>query len=439
MQLEIPTASSPDRAASQRPGPGAVIGGKYQLETQLGEGGMGSVWRARNVTLDLPVALKLLHPELSNAQSTSRLLNEARAEAKLSHPSIVRVFDFGETEQHDAYIVMELLEGINLAQVLDEHRALPASYAVRLLLPIVHGLCAAHGAGVVHRDIKPENILIAKAGSHLQPKLLDFGIAKLNGDRAARGETSGSDLFGSPGYMAPEQVCGLDDVDERADVWALCLVLYELISGQNPFAAPTQVAVLCAIMQRDVQPLAAAGCEQLWPILRRGLAKDREQRHASARELGDALARWLVSAYGELEDACGEPLAWNWNVRASQAADAQLWNSTWSEPPLETTPSSEAIACPRSMYSTTTLRITRPDRELGVRSRVARRVTGFALLSIAVWVFITGVPGAHSANVNMLRAQALSMLPSYARLQSLIRIPASDALPPESGKQPASE
>jgi serine/threonine protein kinase len=291
---------------------GSLIGGKYRLETLLGEGGMGAVWQARNVTLDLPVAVKLLHRAVRDGDATARLFTEARVEARLNHPSIVRVFDYGETEHGEAYIVMELLEGTTLAELSDEHGPLPAHVAVGLLLPIVHGLCAVHRADVVHRDLKPDNIVVARVGAYLRPKLLDFGIAKLRGEFSPRLTVDGS-LLGSPAYMSPEQARGCGDVDARADVWALCVVLYELIAGSNPFAADNPYAVLRAVIERDPPVLKTSGCTSLWPILRRGLAKDRRARIASACELGEALARWLI-AQGETEDACGESLARTWAV-----------------------------------------------------------------------------------------------------------------------------
>jgi hypothetical protein len=289
---------------------GSLIGGKYRLETLLGEGGMGAVWRARNVMLDLPVAVKLLHCAVRDNDATARLFTEARVEARLHHPSIVRVFDYGETEHGEAYIVMELLEGTTLAELSDAHGPLPAPVAVGLLLPIVHGICAVHRADVVHRDLKPENIVVVRAGACLRPKLLDFGIAKLRGEFSPRLTVDGS-LLGSPGYMSPEQARGCGDVDARADVWALCVVLYELIAGSNPFAADNPYAVLRAVIEREPPVLKSSGCTSLWPILRRGLAKDRRARIASACELGEALARWLI-AQGETEDACGDSLARTW-------------------------------------------------------------------------------------------------------------------------------
>jgi hypothetical protein len=289
---------------------GMLIAGKYRLEKLLGEGGMGTVWQASNVQLDFAVAVKLLHPGIRDANTTARLLREAQVEAKFCHPSVVRVFDYGESERGEAYIVMELLEGSTLSDLLDLHGALPPIAAVGLVLPIVHAICAVHGANVVHRDLKPHNIMVAQTAVQLRPTLLDFGIAKMRREFSPKLTIDG-DLLGSPAYMAPEQVRGTLEVDERADIWALCVLLYELISGLCPFDAGNQYATLCAVIEHEPPALTCAGCATLWPILKRGLAKDRELRIASAYELGVALARWLIER-GETSDACGDALERTW-------------------------------------------------------------------------------------------------------------------------------
>jgi serine/threonine-protein kinase len=307
-------ASQPfDTASPLAPhGPGSLLAGKYQLESLLGEGGMGSVWLARNVMLGSPVALKIVRPEICGAETSKRLLTEARVEASLNHPNVVRVFDCGVTDRDETYIVMELLEGCTLGDLMHEHGAFTATYAVQLLLPVIDALAAAHQAGIVHRDLKPDNIFIATTGAQLCPKILDFGIAKLNGQVGPRITGHGT-LLGSPAYMSPEQVRGHWDVDERADVWALCVVLYEVITGQPAFDAPNYNALLCEVLERELTPLRDPDNSSLWPILQRGLEKDRERRIPSMRELGRDLAEWLL-ARGVGDDAAGEPLSWRWRV-----------------------------------------------------------------------------------------------------------------------------
>src|ERR1041384_4716877 len=161
---------------------GSIIGRKYKLETLLGEGGMGSVWRAFNLQLEVPVAIKVLRADLTASELGERLRVEARAAAKLVHPSIVRVVDIGETETNDPFIVMELLSGESLGTRLDRETLSPTE-ALQIMLPIAEALSLAHARGVVHRDLKPDNVFLCNEGNGVQPKLLDFGIAKLTSAR----------------------------------------------------------------------------------------------------------------------------------------------------------------------------------------------------------------------------------------------------------------
>jgi serine/threonine-protein kinase len=285
---------------------GSVIDGKYRLIAPIGEGGMGSVWAAHSNKLDVTVAIKLIRVDTAHEDSAARLLREARVMARLADPGIVRVFDVGETEQGQPFVVMELLTGATLREVLDAGR-LEAVRTVRLLLPIVRALECAHRAGVVHRDVKPDNIVLSHgARGDLQPKLLDFGAAKLV--RGVEHLTRVGAVVGSPLYMSPEQARG-ERVDHRTDLWSVCAVLYEAVLGAPPFVAENTNAVLHAISAREV----AAPAEHqeldpaLWSIVRRGLTKDRENRWQNARELMLELAAWL-RAQGATEDITGTAL-----------------------------------------------------------------------------------------------------------------------------------
>jgi serine/threonine-protein kinase len=300
---------------------GSVLSGKYRLDSLLGEGGMGAVWRATNTLLDLPVAIKLIRADLDRNALRARLQLEARSVAKLGHPAIVRIYDVGETEQGDPFIVMELLEGKTLAEMLGQGR-LSAVHAVQLLLPIIDACAVAHARGIVHRDLKPDNLLIARDEHRVQPKILDFGIAKLTDPREIDLRlTEIGTVVGSPDYMSPEQARGQDDVDYRTDIWSVCVVLYEAVTGRVPFNAPNYNALLRAIVEDDPRPLTdfAAGDLQLSQILCRGLAKSPEARYPSMGELGHALALWLLS-HGIQEDACGTSLEAKWLSRASDPA-----------------------------------------------------------------------------------------------------------------------
>ncbi len=279
--------------------PGVIVEQKYQLVRLLGEGGMGSVWVAKNLTLGVHVALKLMHSELATQLpgAAERMLQEARAAACIGHPAIVQVFDFGRTRDGEPYISMELLDGESLAAALKRRGRLPAVRALQVLLPIADALSMAHARGIVHRDLKPDNVLLAQfSDGRSQPKILDFGIAKLENTTSPKLTLDGT-VLGSPAYMSPEQARGEAEIDHRADVWAFSVMIYELVTGRVPFRGDGYNALLWAIIGHPVPPLSAHGIDEpeLWAILERGLKKDRNERFQSIRDLGRAVAKWLVA------------------------------------------------------------------------------------------------------------------------------------------------
>jgi serine/threonine-protein kinase len=294
--------------------PGDIIAQKYLLTRLLGEGGMGAVWLAHNEKLDVDVAIKLIRYERATAETSERLLQEARAAARIGHRSIVRVFDFGETELSDPFIVMELLTGESLRALLERKGRLPATQAVRTILPLASALVEAHTNGIVHRDLKPENVmLVPDTSGGVVPKLLDFGIAQFReGEEDSEDARGGALVVGTPEYMPPEQAGGRDAVDEHADVWALAVILYEAITGHVPFSGPTHAALIFAIMTEEPAPITEqlAGDAKLWSILRRALAKQPADR-PSMRELGTALAEWAIDA-GVDSDVAGSSLGAHW-------------------------------------------------------------------------------------------------------------------------------
>jgi eukaryotic-like serine/threonine-protein kinase len=291
---------------------GAIISGKYQLVEVLGEGGMGSVWVAKNRTLDVDVAIKLMRAEFADSVDgiAERMLQEARAAACIGHPAIIQVFDFGFAEYGDPFIVMELLRGESLEQALCRRHRVSPNRAVQTLLPIIDALAATHALGIVHRDLKPANIFLSRpAGQRLQPKVLDFGVAKLERRAAARMTQEGA-LVGSPAYMSPEQFLGTGVIDGRADIWALSVVLYETITSHLPFEGDGGGAALgWRVMNTSPKALAEQGLDEpeLWKILEKGLAKDPAGRHGNMRAFGRELAEWLVSR-GINEDICDASL-----------------------------------------------------------------------------------------------------------------------------------
>jgi serine/threonine-protein kinase len=318
--------------------PGNVIGGKYELVSRLDEGGMGALWIAHNTLLDVDVAIKLIRADIKHlgTQLADRLLLEARACAKLGHPAIVRILDYGKTELGDPYIVMELLHGEDLGTALERRGRISAKKTVRILLPIAHALAVAHEKGIVHRDIKPENIFLSKAeDGSVQPKLIDFGIAKHRPDETNARITQLGQMMGSPGYMSPEQARG-EDCDQGADIWSLCIVLYEMITGRLPFEGKNFQSLLRSIIEDTVPPIVGfrAGDDDLWAILETGLHKNADERWPSMRALGRALARWAV-ARSISDDVCGGSLEAVWLSNVTPGNDALL-----SLPPPRTRASS---------------------------------------------------------------------------------------------------
>ncbi len=301
------TESGPDSYKT-----GSLFGGKYNLVRRLESGGMGTVWIAHHTDLDTHVAIKVVKDGLLVKEYAERLLKEARMVARLRHPAIVQVFDFGRAEHGEPYIVMELLHGASLGEHLQRRGRISAAEAVQLLLPVADALATAHDAGIVHRDLKPDNIYVAVQANRTQPKVLDFGIARADVGTGRHLTTAGA-LLGSPGYMSPEQARGQTHVDARTDVWAFCIVLYEAMTGTAAFHGENYNAVLRAIIENDPTPTheLAAGDPVLWSILERGLAKDLDWRWSSMRELGTALAQWLLNQ-GVTEDVTRASLQATW-------------------------------------------------------------------------------------------------------------------------------
>ena len=215
---------------------GTVLSGRYKLDSKLGSGGMSTVYLAQDEVLDRPVAVKLLHREISeDLDQLERFRREARAAARLSHPNLVSVIDAGEDEGRP-YIVFEYVEGDTLKRKITEQGGLEVDEAVAYGIEIGRGLIAAHGRKLVHRDVKPQNVLIDTDG---RAKVTDFGIAR---SLDAKGMTATGRVLGTTDYVSPEQAMG-EDVDERSDVYSLGIVLYEMLTGDVPFSAETQVGV----------------------------------------------------------------------------------------------------------------------------------------------------------------------------------------------------
>jgi serine/threonine protein kinase len=277
----------PERATA-----GRVLGGRYRLDRELARGGMATVWIAEDPLLSRRVAVKLLLPELAVDDALRvRFRNEAIAAAKLTHPGIVATYDTGD-DDGTAYIVMELVDGMTLRRLIDDRGRLPVHEAVDISSQVADALEHAHRQGLVHRDIKPANVLVQADG---RAKVTDFGIAKAaGGDDLTRTGT----VVGTARYLAPEQVNG-HAVDGRADVYALGLVLYEMLAGRAPFGGDSDMATAVARLTNAPEPIRAARPEVSRPledVLARSLARDPEYRYQSAQAFKDALAPGLDMA-----------------------------------------------------------------------------------------------------------------------------------------------
>ena len=267
--------------------------GHYEVQSLIGSGGMGQVYRAHDLKLDRDVAVKVLCALfLPDRDRLRRFEQEARAAAALNHPNIVAVFQMG-TYEGAPYLVSELLEGLTLREHV-QRGPLTIRKAVDYAIQIAHGLAAAHGKGIVHRDLKPENLFVTKDG---RVKILDFGLAKLTRPkieatrRMAKHITDSGTVVGTVGYMPPEQVRG-ETADHRADIFAFGAILYEMVSGKRAFQGPTAVETMEAILNEEpltLSRLVPAIPPQLERVVNRCLEKNPEQRFHSASDLGFAL------------------------------------------------------------------------------------------------------------------------------------------------------
>ena len=285
---------------------GDIIDEKYELLRLLGEGGMGRVYEARHLVIDKRVALKCLHSDRADDRlSITRFVQEARAAAKIGSEHIVDVTDGGTTDSGTPYLVMELLEGSDLATVIMREGPLSLPRTVALVRQACEGLSAAHSAGIIHRDLKPENLFVSQRMQGEETlKVFDFGIAKFK-DLSL---TSKSVTFGTIYYMAPEQIESAKLVDERADIYSLGVILFELLTGKLPFEGTSIREVVSKILTEEPALLGDLRPElpsELGRIVSRAMAREREDRFCSMAELGEELGRFALGR--EIEDAATVP------------------------------------------------------------------------------------------------------------------------------------
>ncbi len=269
---------------------GTTLAERYQIIRRIGEGGMGAVYEARHSIIGKRVAIKvLLEKFLENEELVARLLQEARLASSIGHANIVDVADFGTTRDGRAFVVMEFLEGEPLSELIMRDAPLPVERSLAIVRQIVSALGAAHAKGIVHRDVKPENVYLVRRGAADFVKVVDFGVSRAvhtreEGEREWQRLTRTGAVLGTPLFMSPEQASGSEDVDQRADIWAVALILYECLTGELPFRANNYLGVVAQILGKEAVPPSELRPElgiapAIDRVVMHGLAKDRSLRY----------------------------------------------------------------------------------------------------------------------------------------------------------------
>jgi serine/threonine protein kinase len=299
---------------------GKIIGSQFRVIRKLGAGGMGSVYLAEQVDMDRQVVVKMMHPELTagSSEAAERFKREARSVAKLNHPHIVQVYVFGQTDDLQLYLAMEFIDGHTLTSVIETKKGMAVPRALRILDQVCSALIEAHGTGLVHRDLKPDNIMLSnRHGNPDYVKVLDFGIAKmLGGDTGEQDLTKTGAAFGTPRYMSPEQAQG-KSVDARSDLYALGVILYQMLTGEHPYQATSALAYIMKHVTEPIgAPSAKVGTDAIPPrvdaIVQQCVEKDPAKRFQSAADLQRALRTALrdfpESQRGYATPGLGNPL-----------------------------------------------------------------------------------------------------------------------------------
>jgi serine/threonine protein kinase len=295
----LPPGSVPVRS-------GDVLAGKYRVDRILGVGGMGVVVAATHLQLDQKVALKFMLPDALRLPALlERFAREARAAVRLKSDHVARVLDVGTLDSGSPYMVMEYLEGSDLGSILESRGALPVDVAVDYLLQACDAVAEAHAVGIVHRDLKPRNLFVThRNDGRPLVKVLDFGIAKQMGVAGADlSLTRTTEVIGSPNYMSPEQLRASRAADERSDIWALGVILYELLTGVLPFNAESVTQLIAMVLSERPTPIRAVRADVpdgLGRVIERCLEKDPAARFASIADLAAALERFAPSDSREL-------------------------------------------------------------------------------------------------------------------------------------------
>ncbi len=282
---------------------GDILDNRYLVENRIGKGGMGVVYQGKHVVIGRKVAIKFLSAEYADSEEVvTRFYREAQTATQIGHKNIIEILDVGTSEQHEPFIVMEYLEGEDLGALLKRKKVLNLSAACGILEPVLSALSAAHEKGVVHRDLKPENIFLQHdpSSGEVTVKLIDFGISKLMTTAADKKLTLTGSALGTPHYMSPEQTSGSDEVDHRTDIYAMGVILFEMLTGETPYTAPSHQILMVKILTeapREPYEINRDFPDEAYPIVQKALSREVADRYQSALEMLEALRS--LSIYDE--------------------------------------------------------------------------------------------------------------------------------------------
>jgi serine/threonine-protein kinase len=322
-----------------------ILAGQFKVLERIGAGGMGSVYKAHQPSMDRLVAVKILHSKFTSRKDlASRFRREARAMSHLTHPNTAKVYLFGQLEDNACYIVMEHLEGRNLGQLVRQDGAMPPSRAIAVLIQACGALEEAHQKGIIHRDLKPENIFLCKQGGiEDYVKVLDFGLAKVTEREIAPGSlilTQEGMVFGTPEFMSPEQAQG-KALDPRSDVYSLAVILYELVTTKLPFEARSPMEFITLHVQATPIPVSERAPHLTFPpgfdeVVLKAMAKNPDDRYQSAAEFAAALGSLVadVPAVQQALSACPD------NGAFAQTPPWQHWLRPERSMPPQSSPTS---------------------------------------------------------------------------------------------------
>ncbi len=289
---------------------GIVLDGRYRLDSLIGVGGMGDVYRATHIHIDTEFAIKLLKPEfVADQTAIKRFRLEAKAAGRIQHPNAVRVTDFGVTPEKIVYLVMELVEGQSLRQLIRSEKRLETLRTINIVRQVCGAVDAAHRSGVIHRDLKPDNIIIDGRHNTERVKVLDFGIAKLREAKSDAFLTQAGTIIGTPQYMSPEQ-CQGQHLDPRSDIYSIGILLYEMLTGAVPFDGESTLQVVYNQLHqipRSIVELSPHVPEPLAKVIMRALEKEPESRQSSAIQLSEELKQAVLMDSEEIAPSMAEP------------------------------------------------------------------------------------------------------------------------------------